>query len=75
MGTSAAARVWCTQAAAKNTWFALGSEREVPIDTVFPNLFSARLIGPGCVLEIYDVLAGLVLNHYFALSQLVFEWS
>ena len=75
MGTSDSepTLVWCTKAAAKNTLFAPGSEREVPVDSMFHNLLSARLIGAGCVLEVYDVLAGLVLNHYFALSQLVFE--
>ena len=65
----------CTQATAENTLLAPGSEREVPVDSVFLNFFNARLIRASCVLEVYDVLAGLVLNRYFALSQLVFEWS
>ena len=62
-------------ATAENTLFALGSEWEVPVDSVFLNFFRARLLGASCVLEVYDVLAGLVLNRYFALSQFVFEWS
>ena len=64
-----------THAAAENTLFAQGSVREVPVDSMFLNCFRARLLGASCVLEVYDVLAGLVLKHYFALSQLVFEWS
>ena len=67
--------MWCTQAAAENTLFAPGSEREVPVDSVFLNFFNARLIRASCVLEVYDVLTGLVLNRYFDVSQLVFEWS
>ena len=64
-----------TYATAENTLFAPGSVRKVPVDFVFLNFFRARLLGASCVLEVYDVLDGLVLNRYFALRQLVFEWS
>ena len=64
-----------TQATAENILFAPGSVREMPVDSVFLICFRARLLRASCVLEIYDVLARLVIDCYFALGQIVFEWS
>ena len=68
-------RMGRTHATPQKASFAARSVREVSIDSMFLNLFRARLLEVSGVLEVYDVLAGLVLNRYFALSQLVFEWS